>query len=223
MVQVPALFIGAISQRIEAGVRVHAQPKIIHDMADSPVTAGIRLTIRWPPRNELLRHAGEGFRRLIESYVWFNPHLTLRGVWFGQEFVNVKATNPDWEKWRPRNPTSPHWYDEAWLQRYLAAHVARDRDLGQHRTVREFIAEFRGLARTAVQRRILAETGCSHQSLAQYFGVDQVNRNGIATLLAAMRRYSKPVAPKHHLKERFLAAGGNSETFKVSMPQRHDS
>jgi len=24
----------------------------------------------------------------------FNPHLTLRGVWFGQEFVNVQATNP---------------------------------------------------------------------------------------------------------------------------------
>jgi hypothetical protein len=36
-----------------------------------------------------------------------------------------------------------------------------------------------------------------------------------------MRRYSKPVAPKHlgvigieHLKQRFLAAGGNSDTFK---------
>ena len=43
----------------------------------------------------------------------------------------MKATNPNWEKWRPRNPTSPHWYDEARLQRYLAAHVARDRDLGQ--------------------------------------------------------------------------------------------
>ena len=41
----------------------------------------------------------------LRAYVWFNPHLTLRGVWFGQEFINVKATNPDWEKWRPRNPT----------------------------------------------------------------------------------------------------------------------
>jgi len=145
----------------------------------------------------------------------------LRGVWFRQEFVNVKATNRNWEKWRPRNPTSPHWYDESRLQRYLAAHVARDRDLGQHRTVREFIAEFRGLSGTAIQRKILAEVGCSHQSLAQFFGVDQVNRKGIAMLLAAMRKYSKPVAPKHlgvigieHFKQHFLAAGGNSETFK---------
>ena len=74
---------------------------------------------------------------------------------------------------------------------------------------------------TAVQRKILTEVGCSHQSLAQFFGVDQVNRKGIGKLLAAMRKYSKPVAPKHlgvigveHVRERFLAAGGNSDTFK---------
>jgi hypothetical protein len=147
----------------------------------------------------------------------------LRGDWFGHEFINVKATNPNWEKWRPRNPTSPHWYDESRLQRYLAAHVARDRDLKRHRTVREFIAEFRGPG-TAVQRKILAEVGCSHQSLAQFFGVEQVNRNGIAKLLATMRKYSKPVLPKHlgvigreHLETRFLAAGGNIETFKYEL------
>src|SRR6516164_9163260 len=133
----------------------------------------------------------------------------------------MRATNLNWEKWRPRNPTSPHWYDESRLQRYLAAHVARDRDLGQHRTVRAFLSEFRGLSGTAVQRKILEEVGCSHQSLAQFFGVDQVNRKGIANLLAAMRKYSKPVAPKRlgvigieHLKQRFLAAGGNADTFK---------
>jgi DNA topoisomerase VI subunit B len=201
---------------------INNHPKVIHTTADSSVTVGTRMTIKWPPNN-ILHHAGDGFRRLIESYAWFNPHLTLRGVWFGQEFVNVKATNPDWEKWRPRNPTSAHWYDESRLQRYLAAHVARDRDLGQNHTVREFVAEFRGLARTAIQRRILAEIGCSHQSLVQFLGIDQVNRNGIAKLLAAMQRYSKPVAPKHlgviggqHLKERFLAAGGNSDTFKYA-------
>jgi hypothetical protein len=153
--------------------------------------------------------------------VWFNPHLTLRGNWHGQEFVNVAATNPAWEKWGPRNPTSAHWYDETRLQRYLAAHVARDRDLGRHRTVREFIAEFRGLSGTAVQRKVLEEVGCSHMSLAQFFGVKQVNRAGIAKLLASMRKHTRPVAAKHlgvigeeHLKQRFMAAGGNADTFK---------
>ena len=68
---------------------------------------------------------------------------------------------------------------------------------------------------------MLAEVGCSHQSLAQFFGVEQVNRGGIAKLLTAMKRHSKPVKPKHlgiigakHLEQRFLAAGGNAETFK---------
>jgi len=87
--------------------------------------------------------------------------------------------------------------------------------------VREFIAEFRGLSGTAVQRKILNEVGCSHQSLASFFGVEKVNRAGVANLLAAMKKYSKPVAPKHlgvigaeHFKERFLAAGGHVDTFK---------
>jgi DNA topoisomerase VI subunit B len=209
---------------------INNQPKIVHTTAASPVTVGTRLTIKWPPKDDLLAYAEDRFEQLIESYVWFNPHLTLRGVWFGQEFINVKATNSSWEKWRPRNPTSPHWYDEARLQRYLAAHVARDRDLGQQRTVREFVSEFRGLSGTAVQRKILAEVGCSHQSLADFFGVDHVNRSGIAKLLAAMRRYSKPVAPKHlgiigieHLKARFLAAGGNIDTLKYQCRKNTDS
>jgi hypothetical protein len=30
-----------------------------------------------------------------------SQHLTLRRVWFGCEFINVKATNPNWEKWPP--------------------------------------------------------------------------------------------------------------------------
>jgi len=201
---------------------INNQPKIIHTTAAAPTgRGGTRLTIQWPAKSGLLEYAAARFQQLIKAYVWFNPHLSLRGVWFGREFINVKATNPNWVKWRPRNPTSPHWYDESRLQRYLAAHVARDRDLGQRRTVREFIAEFRGLSGTAIQRQILTEVGCSHQSLARFFGADRVNRAGVARLLTAMKKRSKPVNPAclgvigaDHLKQRFLAAGGNPETFK---------
>jgi hypothetical protein len=161
------------------------------------------------------------FQQLVRAYVWFNPHLTICGSWFGDEFINVTATDSHWDKWRPRNPTSAHWYDEQRLQRYLAAHVARDRDLHQSRTVRDFAAEFRGLSSTVRRRRIVAELGCSHQSLAAFFGTDRVNRAGIARLLELMKRHSKPVAPHHlgvigreHFKARFLAAGGAADTFK---------
>jgi DNA topoisomerase VI subunit B len=210
-----------IKHQIEFRVdHINNQPKIIHTTAESPVTVGTKLTINWPD-NGLLENAEPQFKHLIEAYSWCNPHLTLRGVWFGNEFINVKPTNLTWEKWRPRNPTSPHWYDESRLQRYLAAHVARDRDLGQHSTVRAFIAEFRGLSATAVQSKILAEVGCARQSLAEFFGIEQVNRASIAKLLASMRKHSKPVAPKHlgaigreHLKQRFLETGGNVDTFQ---------
>ena len=208
-----------IAHRIEFRAdHINKQPKIIHTTKPSPMGCGTRFTIHWPNPDLL---DGDRFIKLVRAYVWFNPHLTVRGVWFGHEFINVAATNPAWQKWRPRDPTSPHWYDEQRLQRYLAAHVARDRDLGQSRTVRAFIAEFRGLSGTALQRRILNEVGCSHQSLADFFGLDQVNRNGIARLLEAMQRHSKPVAPQHlgiigaeHFKARFVASGGAVETFK---------
>src|SRR5262249_5341186 len=210
--------------RIEFRVdHINSQPKIMHTTTACDRKVGAKITIEWPTSEALLQYAELRFKYLTTSYVFFNPHLTLRGVWHGKEFLNIEATNPNWEKWGPRDPTSPHWYDESRLQRYLAAHVARDRDLERDHTVREFIAEFRGLSGTAVQRKILAEVGCSHQSLAQFFGVDQVNRVGIARLLAAMRKYSKPVNPKllgiigaDHLRACFLAAGGNAETFKYA-------
>jgi DNA topoisomerase VI subunit B len=217
-----------LAHRIEfRSDHITSQPKIVHTTSRSRVTTGTRFTVHWPPGR--LAEAEDRLQSLVAAYVWFNPHLTIRGTWHGRSFINVMATDPHWEKWRPRNPTSAHWYSVQRLQRYLAAHVARDRDLGQSRTVREFIGEFRGLSGTALQRRILNEVGCSHQSLAAFFGADQVNRAGIAKLLAAMQRHSKPVAPKHlgiigevHFKARFLAAGGNADTFDYQVRKNID-
>jgi hypothetical protein len=207
---------------------VTSQPKIVHTTSSSRVTSGTRFTVQWPAPQRLAEVEGR-LKSLVVAYVWFNPHLTIRGTWHGRSFIDVMATDPRWEKWRPRNPTSAHWYSVQRLERYLAAHVARDRDLGQSRTVREFIGEFRGLSGTALQRQILNEVGCSHQSLAGFFGVDQVNRSGIARLLEAMQRHSKPVAPKYlgiigkeHFKARFLAAGGNADTFDYQIRKNID-
>jgi hypothetical protein len=210
------------------------EPRITHATAPSPIDAGTRITVRWPKTETycgetLLTECRDEIEELAEAYIWFNPHLTLRGTWSGKEFINVTATNPQWDKWRPRNPTSAYWYDETRLQRYLAAHVARDRDLKRQRTVREFISEFRGLSGSAVQRKVLEEVGCSHVSLATFFGVEKVNRSGIAKLLASMRKHTRPVAPKYlgiigedHFKARFLAAGGNAETFRYEQRKGFD-
>jgi hypothetical protein len=91
---------------------INNQPRIVHTTTPSPIEVGTKLTIHWP-EVAVLEYAAGQFKRLVRAYVWFNPHLTVRGRWFGQQFLNVVATNPNWEKWRPRNPTSPHWYDES--------------------------------------------------------------------------------------------------------------
>jgi DNA topoisomerase VI subunit B len=209
------------AHRIEFRVdHINNQPRIFHAISPSPVTVGTRFAVHWPCRH-YLDWVEDEFMQLVRAYLWFNPHLSVRASWFGKEVINTSATNPAWEKWRPCQPTSPHWYNEARLQRYLAAHVSRGRESGKMRTVREFIAEFRGLSSTVIQSRILRELGCSHQSLLGFFGTQRVNSEGIAKLLAAMKRYSKPVAPKHlgiigenHFRTRFAEAGAADETFK---------
>jgi hypothetical protein len=216
------------SHKIEFLVdHVTNEPRIVHTPTRSPIAVGTRITIRWPQQplyliNEPLPDAAENrFKELAENYTWLNPHLSLHGTWNDQEFVNVQASNPGWTKWGPRDPTSPHWYNDARLQRYLSAHVARDRELGKDRPVREFIAEFRGLSSSRKQKEILAELGVSHRSLREFFGKDKVNRDGISRLLAAMKHHSAPVPPKHlgvigkeHLQTRLLASGGAKETFR---------
>ena len=207
------------------------EPRLTYTTGASAVTNGTRVTLRWP-RFEwpyygyLIDRAEREFKALAEAYVWFNPHLSLRGSWKGTEFINCEASDPQWMKWGPRNPTSPHWYNESRLQRYMSAHVARDLEASVDRPVREFIAEFRGLSSTRKQKAILHELGVSHRSLREFFGADKVNRDGIANLLGAMKRHSEPVKPKllgviskEHLKAKFLAAGGDEDTFEYRRRQ----
>jgi hypothetical protein len=214
-----------IAHTIEFTVdHVSNEPVIAHTTAPSSIAVGTRITIQWPSNAGYLFYEAEGrFKQLAENYVWFNPHLTLRGALDGVEFVNVVSTNPNWIKWRPHDPTSAHRYNQARLQRYLSAHVARDISLGQDRPVREFIAEFRGLSGSGKQKQILAEIGASRQSLREFYGRTRINRTGIADLLDAMKRHSAPVPPKllgvigeTHLKACVLAAGGTHETFKYT-------
>ena len=82
----------------------------------------------------------------IADYAW-----TLRlefGGEVGATKWNVSATDPSWAKWRPTDPTSPHWCDTKRLGRLMGANVKRAEDHGEPcKTVRDFIGEFCGLAK----------------------------------------------------------------------------
>ena len=140
--------------------------------------------------------------------------------WYGERAVDAAATEPDWRKWLPSDPTSAHFYDSARFVRLLAAYVAHDADRGRERTVREFVAEFDGLTSTAKQTAVLDATGFKRAPLSALVRNGEIDAEAAGRLLATMRSHSKPVKPrrlgligKEVLRARLLAAGCKPESF----------
>jgi DNA topoisomerase VI subunit B len=202
---------------------IKQEPKIQHTARASSVIRGTRITVELPAFQEsdgyetdIVEDSKGRFLQLAESYAWLNPHLTLRVSWNGESKINIKASNPTWNKWLPSWPTSAHWYDPGRFRRYMAAHIANRDNI----TVREFISEFRGMTGTAKQKLVLAETGASHVSLHDYFGRHKVDAANIAKLLAAIKKHTTTVKAldlgvigKEHFYRLMEAAGGDPKTF----------
>jgi hypothetical protein len=201
---------------------IKQEPKIQHTTRPSSVVRGTRITVNLPAfqsdgyETDIVEDSKGHFLQLAESYAWLNPHLSLRLSWNGESKINIKASNPTWNKWLPSWPTSAHWYDNSRFRRYMAAHIANRGNI----TVREFISEFRGMTGTAKQKAVLAETGASHVSLHNFFGLHKANTGNIAKLLAALKKHTKPVPPaelgiigKEHFYRLIEAAGGDLKTF----------
>ncbi len=139
--------------------------------------------------------------------------------WFGQ-VTKVKATAPDWKKWKPSDPTSPHWYGSEDFERLLAAYIGYDQDRDADRYVRDLIKEFRGLSGSRKQKTVLDFTGMGRTRLSSLANDDGIDHMAAAKLLKAMKENSKEVIPsalgiigKDHLRHRFLEAGSNDRTF----------
>ncbi len=130
------------------------------------------------------------------------------------------ATDPAWAKWKPSDPTSAHWYSPQHLERLIAGYIAHDTDAGRMRTVRELVAEFRGLSGSAKQKKVLDETGLHREHMTNLVVDGAVDTDIVAKLLEAMQTHTKPVKPqalgvigKEHFKTRFEAVGCEMESF----------
>jgi hypothetical protein len=197
---------------------VRREPRVFREISSSLVQKGTRISVHWP-NCSVLEAAEDRFVQITGDFTTFNPHLTLSADWNGERVVDVPATDPDWRKWRACDPTSAHWYDAERFGRYMAAHIARDEDRSARgRTVRDFISELRGLARSDKQKAVLTEVSASGVSLASFFGGGPP---AISSLLSACQLHTKPVDPKDlgligadHLREDCLAIGGAEVSFK---------
>ena len=130
-----------------------------------------------------------------------------------------RATAPTWTKWRPVDPTSPHWYDLASLKVLIAAEIDKaNRDRSAQRTIADFIADFRGLAGTIKRRDICEAVSASRAHLGDFFARGD---GAVRRLLDAMKAASKPVKARDLgvLGERHVLAmikGGASARYKQS-------
>jgi DNA topoisomerase VI subunit B len=209
--------------------RILLQPKIEHTQSDSEIRRGTRITINWPDRrkpyfNGYLDDRSGSLTHAVSAFCSLNPHLTCRMTWNDQALIEWNATNPNWAKWRPRDPTSPHWYNYERFERYMAAHVARDAKRKRVRTVREFVAEFRGMSSTIKQKTVLEEFGASHTTLSEFLGTsEQINTEQVGKLLESLKRHTEPVKAKHlgligeeHCRQVLDNLGCKMETFRYS-------
>jgi hypothetical protein len=163
------------------------------------------------------------FRDLCMGFAMFNPHLTLHIDWFGKK-QTFKATNPQWTKWLPSDPTSVHWYELQHLERLIAAYITHDRDTGQDRLVSDFLREFDGLSGSAKRNKVLTDAGMKRTKLSELVVVGHLDSGRIAVLLDAMKRHTRPVASRRlgvigedHLRKFFVdGLGCKLESFRYS-------
>jgi len=201
---------------------IRQEPKIERTVrATHNVKNDTVFTIYWPQiASDIMNGAKAHFLQLASDFTFLNPHLTLTVDWFGQ-VTKVKATAPDWKKWKPSDPTSPHWYGSEDFERLLAAYIGYDQDRGADRHVRELVKEFRGLSGSSKQKAVLDLTGMGRTRLSSLANDDGVDHLAAARLLAAMKDNSKEVRPsalgtigKDHLRQRFVESGADEKTFR---------
>jgi DNA topoisomerase VI subunit B len=200
---------------------VRQEPRISHkQVPDEGAANGTFTTVFWPDSAcSILLESKRRFLQIADDYTFLNPHLTLEVDWFG-EHEAIKATAPEWRKWRPCEPTSPHWYRLEHLERLVAAYVAHDADKGRDRLVREFVGEFRGLTGSAKGKVVLEKTGLARTKLSELATAEGLNTSKLRDLLAAMQAHSKPVKPpklgiigRAHMQERLESLGCEMESF----------
>ena len=200
---------------------IRQQPKIERTVQSAPnVKNGTVFAVRWPETaSEIVTNAEVEFLQLASDFTFLNPHLTLVVDWFGQKST-IKATNPEWKKCRPHDPTSAHWYTPEDFERLLAAYIAYDQDRKTDRYVRDVVKEFRGLTGSAKQKVVLDSAGMARTNLSALANGDGMDHAAAAELLTAMKANSKEVKPsalgiigKDHLRQRFVEAGCDEKTF----------
>ncbi len=197
--------------------RIAQEPQIQLDTQPTTVRKGTRVEV---PLGTLKKAAGARFLLLVQGYSLFNPHATI-ALSQGDDVHHFARTTDTWTKWRPSDPTSPHWYTAHQLRTLIAAYVHAERVGGPALFVRDFVAEFRGLASTVKRKAVLDRLPFAGRHLHDLVTNGDLDGRLIATLLKRMQAASSPVPPpalgvlgEAHLRAWLQTYGGKVQTYK---------
>ena len=217
-----------IRHRIRFTVNQIKQEPIVNDrLSRSRKKTGTRVTVFWPNNDIDIREISN----LLNQFIWVNPHLTLQFAANAKTVIRTAATNPTWTKYRACDATSAHWYTPEQFERYASALIDCDQRITREKiTVRDFVAQFRGMSATDKQKQVLRELGAAHMSLHQFFGSEtHVNHDRMQKLLGLVQKHTRPVRPEllgvigeDHLRRLCIRFGGESKSFKYFPSHSHD-
>lgn len=220
-----------IHHRIEADIdRIAQKPRITH--AQTPmVKNGTTVTLHWPEIacSESTEHDSDFYRgrlpstlaAMVRDFAAVNPHASFSLAAPGGK-MRFTASDPGWRKWLPTDRTSSHWYPKDLLVELIGAHIAEERRTGAvHRSVRDFIGDFDGLAGTVYMKRAVQAAGLAGRDLASLAIDGDIDINAAERLLQAMQSISKPVKPerlgvigRQHMQAALVSYGASAESVE---------
>jgi DNA topoisomerase VI subunit B len=207
--------------------RIAQKPFVQVEAATSDVRTGTSVTVHWPDSAcSNLIGAKARFLQTAQDYAWLNPHLAVRVSWYGQVVVDLAAHRPAWPKWKPHDPTSPHWYAPEHLSRLIGAHLHHQNGDGNGMTIREYVSSFRGLSGTAKQKAVTDSAELTGAKLSDLVVGGEIDKEAVRRLLAAMQAESREVSPaalgalgREHLSRCLEADGYEPDTFQYRKAQ----
>lgn len=136
------------------------------------------------------------FLQIVRNFSVFSPHCIIQTNGLAESSTIDRPTNPSWQKWTPSDPTSPHWYSQQDFNRLISAYIAKSRDGGRDYTIREFIAQFRGLSSTQRQKFITDKLPSNKRRLTDLVNGSNLDTDIAQLLLSLMQQETKPVPPE---------------------------
>ena len=135
--------------------------------------------------------------------------------------MRAQASDPGWKKWLPSDQIPALWYDGEQFERLVAAHVRHDEDCNSGgRTVREFIAQFRGFSGSQKQKVVLEATRLARAPLSSLAYGDAIDRDTINSLHKNLKAITSPVKPralgvigKEHMRQCCINVGADPDSF----------